>query len=447
LDAETRQRVELRVRGGFRLPEMTGEPLPPRVITTTYHDTPRRSLARSGITLRWDSEARHADWQLRLPGGDGPIELEEEAAGGAPPETLVRLLASHTRHGAVSPVATVCTRRSGVLSDVPDGRIAVVLDWVEVISGPDDVPAFGVASVELVEGGADALEQAVDALRRAGAEPANGKPLAEPLWSRIAPRRRDGGFVADQLVEIMAHDPGTRLGADAEDLHKHRVAIRRLRAVLRDEPLRTELRWIGGALGAVRDLDVLIDHYTKEAATLEADERMAFRPILLRLTRRRAGARRDLAAALDSERYFELLDLLEAVPPDPDPAGSAHHEALRQYRKLRKQVKHGGRQPDDTTLHDLRKRAKHVRYAGERAAKAGDHSLLELAGRAKDLQDVLGVHQDAVVGEETLRELATDVIRPAQALAIGRLIERERARKADARDDWWGAWRKVKKAG
>jgi CHAD domain-containing protein len=442
-----RNRVELRVGGGFRLPDLTGEPLPPRLITTTYHDTPQRSLARSGITLRWDSEARHADWQLRLPGGDGPIELEEEAGGGTPPETLVRLLASHTRHGAVRPVATVCTRRSGVLSAVSDARVAVVLDWVEVISGPDDVPAFGVASVELVEGDTDALDEAVDALRRAGAEPANGAPVAEPLWSRIAPHKRDGGFVADQLVEIMAHDPGTRLGADVEDLHKHRVAIRRLRAVLRDEPLRSELRWIGGALGAVRDLDVLIEHYTGEAATLEPDERMAFRPILLRLTRRRAAARRDLAAALDSERYFELLDLLEAVPPDPDPAGNAHAEALRQSRKLRKQVKRAGQAPDDTTLHELRKRAKHVRYAGERAARAGDDSLTELASRAKSLQDVLGAHQDAVVGEETLRELATDVIRPAQALAIGRLVERERARKADARDRWWEAWRKVKKAG
>ena len=312
----SRRTVELRVGGGFRLPDLTGEPLPRRLITTTFHDTPRRSLSRAGITLRWDTEARQADWQLRLPGGDGPIELEE-AGRGAPPETLVRLLASHTRHDGVSPVATVCTRRSGILSAVADGRVAVVLDWVEIISGPDDVPAFGVVEVELLEGDQDALDTAVAALMLAGAEPANGTPAAEALWRRIAPRPRDDGFVSGQLLEILAHDPGTRLGADAEDLHKHRVAVRRLRAVLRDEPLRTELRWIGGALGAVRDLDVLIEHYTAEAASLEPEERVAFRPILLRLARRRAAARRDLSEALDSERYFELLDLLEEVPPSP----------------------------------------------------------------------------------------------------------------------------------
>ncbi len=442
----SRRTVELRVGGGFRLPDLTGEPLPRRLITTTFHDTPQRSLSRAGITLRWDTEARQADWQLRLPGGDGPIELEE-AGRGAPPETLVRLLASHTRHGGVSPVATVCTRRSGILSAVADGRVAVVLDWVEIISGPDDVPAFGVVEVELLEGDQDALDTAVAALMLAGAEPANGTPAAEALWRRIAPRQRDDGFVSGQLLEILAHDPGTRLGADAEDLHKHRVAVRRLRAVLRDEPLRTELRWIGGALGAVRDLDVLIEHYTAEAASLEPEERLAFRPILLRLARRRAAARRDLSEALDSERYFELLDLLEEVPPEPDPAETAHHEAMRQYRKLRKQVKRAGPSPEDTTLHELRKRAKHVRYAAERASAAGDDSLAELGSRAKALQDVLGVHQDAVVGEETLRGLATDVIRPAQALALGRLIERERARQNDSRAQWWDAWRKLKRAG
>jgi len=447
LDEGSRRKVELRVGGGFRLPDLTGEPLPRRLITTTFHDTPGRSLARAGITLRRAAQARHADWELRLPGGDAPIQLEEEAVSASPPETLVRLLATHTRHAGVAPVATVCTRRSGVVSSFSEARVAVVLDWIEVISGPDDVPAFGVVELELLEGSPDGLDSAVDALKRAGAVRANGVPATQALWDRLAPRRSDRGFVAQQLVEIFAHDPGTRLGADAEDLHKHRVAVRRLRAVLRDEPFRTELRWIGGMLGDVRDLDVLIEHFSAEATTLEPDERLAFRPVLMRLTRRRAAARRALAEALDSERYFELMDALEAVPPDPHPAPIAHHEAENQYRKLRREVKAAGRSPEDATLHELRKRAKRVRYAAERAANAGDDSLAELGSRAKALQDVLGVHQDAVVAEETLRGLAADVTRPPQALSIGRLIERERDRKAEARADWWHAWRRLKKAG
>ena len=45
--------------------------------------------------------------------------------------------------------------------------------------------------------------------------------------------------------------------------------------------------------------------------------------------------------------------------------------------------------------------------------------------RAKRLQDVVGEHQDAVVAEERLRALSE----PATALLVGRLIERQRARR------------------
>ena len=73
-----------------------------------------------------------------------------------------------------------------------------------------------------------------------------------------------------QYRAIVEHDAGTRLGRDPEELHKMRVATRRLRAFLRTgrplldadwaEALRLELRWLGGVLGPVRDLDVLIGH-------------------------------------------------------------------------------------------------------------------------------------------------------------------------------------------
>ena len=54
------------------------------------------------------------------------------------------------------------------------------------------------------------------------------------------PERRDDPDVARlqemirmQQRAILAHDPGTRLGADPENLHQLRVATRRLRAFLR----------------------------------------------------------------------------------------------------------------------------------------------------------------------------------------------------------------------
>ncbi len=64
--------------------------------------------------------------------------------------------------------------------------------------------------------------------------------------------------------------------------------------------------------------------------------------------------------------------------------------------------------------------------------------------RAKKLQDVLGEHQDAVVAAERLRELAAGAT-PEQALAAGRLVEREEERRAKARKTWPKAWRKLRK--
>ena len=57
---------------------------------------------------------------------------------------------------------------------------------------------------------------------------------------------------------------------------------------------------------------------------------------------------------------------------------------------------------------------------------------------------MLGAHQDAVVGEEVLRRLAPEL--PGAALAMGRLVDRERARRAEARAAWQAAWRELRAA-
>ena len=71
------------------------------------------------------------------------------------------------------------------------------------------------------------------------------------------------------LARMVAREAGTREGADAEELHAMRVATRRQRAAWRVfgdafDPKRTarhrrRLRLVAADLGAVRDLDVLIE--------------------------------------------------------------------------------------------------------------------------------------------------------------------------------------------
>ena len=55
-------------------------------------------------------------------------------------------------------------------------------------------------------------------------------PAATP---NDAPLVQVAAMLDRQRGEILAHDPGVRTGGDAEDVHKFRVAVSRLRAVLR----------------------------------------------------------------------------------------------------------------------------------------------------------------------------------------------------------------------
>ena len=79
-----------------------------------------------------------------------------------------------------------------------------------------------------------------------------------------------------------------------------------------------------------------------------------------------------------------------------------------------------------------------MRYAYE---LAGDDAVVK---RAKALQDVLGEHQDSVVAEATLRGLPP---RARARVAAGRLIERERGKRARRRaPSWREAWRRLERA-
>jgi CHAD domain-containing protein len=251
--------------------------------------------------------------------------------------------------------------------------------------------------------------------------------------------------------ELLAREPGARLGADPEELHKQRVATRRLRSLLRSarrkledpiraERLRDELRWLGALLGEVRDRDVLIDYLVAELATLE--EAAAFGAVLELLDGERDESRQQLIGALDGPRYAALLAELERLPGLKEDA-SLEGIAADGYRRLRKAARKLDGEATDEELHRVRIRAKRARYAAEAVG-----AKKRFVKRAKDLQDVLGEHQDAVVAEERIRDLLARVRGTGRtALAAGRLIERQRLRRSNARRAWPKAWKRVERAG
>jgi CHAD domain-containing protein len=205
--------------------------------------------------------------------------------------------------------------------------------------------------------------------------------------------------------------------------------------------LSLELQWLGSVLGDVRDLDVLLARLRSEAASLDAGDRAAAGRLLRALERRRTQARRAMLKVLDGPRYDTLVDRFDSTLSALEPADSTvtlGSLARRELKKLRRDVRALEREPADDALHALRKRGKRTRYAHELAGKKA------VVKRAKELQDVLGEHQDSVVAEERLRALAHDA--PAdQALAAGLLIDLERAKRARARATWRKTWRQLQR--
>lgn len=237
-----------------------------------------------------------------------------------------------------------------------------------------------------------------------------------------------------QFAEMRAHEPGTRLGEDPEELHDMRVPTRRMRAAMkvfedalpeRARWLREELRWVAHALGDVRDLDVQIERF--QAWRDEADEKSAgFLDRILKLTqKRRAEARKNMLAVLDSERYERLessfAEMLRLGPgaerelaqtdghdPAREPITTAAPPLVsRRYRKWRKAAKRLDETSSPEAFHDVRKKGKRLRYTLEFVSEVYGKPVQKLVKPLKKLQDDLGDHQDAIVASRYLRELGT----------------------------------------
>ena len=473
---ETLEReVKLGAGRGFSLPDLPGESLEPRVFTSTYFDTQDYRLARQGVTLRRRVEKSRGLWQLKLPRGAARLELESRGGPSGPPPEMLRLLTAYLRGGELGPVAKLRTRRFGVrVTNNGDGTPVadVTLDLVAVVTGRRIARSFREIEAELVNGGEKALRRIERRLREAGAHDSDNRPklfqaldLQPP--SRGEPPSPDApasehltAMLQKQYREILAHDPGTRLGTDPEELHQMRVATRRFRAFLRAArsmldpewagPLREELAWLGGALGPVRDLDVLIEHLRDDASGLEAREQRALRRLFALLEAERERDRELLVEALESERYLALLERLETgvqAPPIVDESIRVEDIAAGEFRRLRKAVSRLSDDPADAELHALRIRGKRARYAAELAENAVGSRATHFIEAAKAFQDVLGDHQDGVVAEETIRGLLKRAGGPTLAFAAGRLVEREERRREAARAAFPEAWKRLRKRG
>jgi len=160
--------------------------------------------------------------------------------------------------------------------------------------------------------------------------------------------------VSDHAVLAQALD---RLRADLHRLdphvrddlpdavHQMRVTCRRLRATLTTfrksldtaatDPVRSDLKWLGGVLGEARDLEVLRDRLDRlllaQPSHLVRDHPGPW--IDARLAAARRTARSEVLTAMATDRYAALLAALDAWHEDPPWAGLPDRPARKRLAR------------------------------------------------------------------------------------------------------------------
>jgi CHAD domain-containing protein len=272
-----------------------------------------------------------------------------------------------------------------------------------------------------------------------------------------------------QYRRLLWHEPGTRLGLDPEHLHDMRVAARRLRAALRvfraalpedkTQALADELRWLRGALGSARDLDVylLALHQAEELGEEALPALAAYRETI---EAQRDQARAAMRRALTTVRYRRLVAsfgrFIEAGPPErPDAVeaealvgAAASAMVLRAFRRVRQSGRAISRKSPATTLHQLRILCKQLRYVCEFFADLYGEAALSFARRVVELQDALGDHHDMTVGREWLVRFAEESARTSgrrSVVRLDRLLHWHDRRIRAAHEEFLRLWRQFDK--
>ncbi|MBI3767723.1 MAG: CHAD domain-containing protein [Deltaproteobacteria bacterium] len=457
-------------------------------IADTYYDTDDWRLYRAGYALRvrqtgHEREAtmkqlaaarngRHQRRELTAPLAIATARVEADRP--RPRNVIDRLdgLLADRIHAvagthAVRPIVELRTRRRRFAIE-RDGRVLgeLALDVTSVpVEGAPGPAHFHRVEVE-VAAGVDAaeLEPFAEACRReVMLAPTDESEFEAAMRVRGVvpnPVASLGSFAIDasmttgavalaslrrHFVSLLEHEPGTRLGDDAEALHDMRVAIRRLRAALalfaealprRAAAYGATLEWLAGALGAVRDLDVQLEHLEGWRTQMEAGDAEALSTVADLLRRRRVAARRRMLRALDCARYDAFVHrfsvLLRGSPPRRgiaqrpivDVAPTLIRRRMRKVRKAGDAIVATSPPP---AYHELRIRCKKLRYALEAHAEVYGKPVRRLATAVTNLQQLLGDHQDAEVAIVDLRELCerrSPQLSRRAIFVIGKIAER-----------------------
>ncbi|HEV7880432.1 CYTH and CHAD domain-containing protein [Bradyrhizobium sp.] len=427
-----------------------------KYLVSTYFDTPKLLLRKSGVSLRVRQAGNkrvqtiktvnvgislgRGEWEHKLQGDEPDLR----AARG----TALEPLLSGKLKRDLEPIFATHVRRTFLPLRSGKSQIELALDEGHVRAGQKSSPLAEV-ELELKKGTASDLFKAARLV--AGLAPVKLalKSKSEHGYDLIAdqPSRafhgskiileHDASITAafqvigrSVLKHIAANEPAVR-AADPEGVHQMRVGVRRLRAAIavfsellgcnQTEQIKGDLKWLAGKLGPVRDLDVFLR--SKIELFEGSDSPTAGLPELKsELIYRRDIAAESAKAAITTARYrllvFNILEWIEDGKWLKQPRSHENRKIRpfaadlfeRRTRKARRKAKRAG-EVDPHARHKLRIAIKKLRYAlyffetlysHDGSAKA----LSRYKKHLKDLQDNLGALNDIAVHQKLATKLA-----------------------------------------
>jgi triphosphatase len=260
-----------------------------------------------------------------------------------------------------------------------------------------------------------------------------------------------------EAAALAAASPRVPSAPAPEEIHQLRVAARRLRVALRlfgrmlpsadAKRYRGELKWFASSLGDVRDLDVYGENFKAYVQTLPVAQRRALSGYQLYLRRERKEARRRAAEAVASPRAAALLhDLAQFAAAGPSEAALRKWASLTARDAIKQSVRRSvnrvrrlgnelaARTAKPAELHALRIKAKRLRYELE-FFSAVYPPLEESVSACKELQDLLGAHQDADAATARLRRYSASLRKQGESgEPLPALVELRKNQLAHARE-------------
>lgn len=460
-------------------------------LDNTYYDTAALTLKARKVAIRTRKQGRKwlqtvkcaatsTGGLTQRPEWEGPYSGSFDFSAIDRPE-VAKLL--HKHHDQLVPLFTTRFRRETRLYAPREGvRILLMTDTGTIVAQERSTPICEL-ELELVEGSALDLLELACALARdlaltpsdiSKAErgyrlfldqpvlPARAQPVPLTADLDVSIAFRELAFAC--LRQWQANAVAIATGNDGpEFVHQLRVALRRLRSLLRifapalpagfRSEWNTRLRDNANLVGDARDLDVLYDELLAPVITDELTDRsidvaglQALATEARETARRRALA--NLAAVAQGLPILEFTMALHQPPEAAAGSGRLGDFAATQLDLLRKRAR---RRFDDaaslapTRLHALRIALKHLRYGAEFFAPLLARKAVErYIARLTRAQDTLGYLNDVDVARGRLESWADDVpaLQAASAFVLGwhatRYARYRRRVLDDVRPVLWG---------